>query len=96
MPYHNHKKIFSFIKFGFFLRVRRNRRANIRKVFLLVENRFQGNDGKFLYFAPRFENLGRGRTIFWNKYEKLFQSGCSFLKIKGVFHGGGGGGGRIG
>lgn len=80
MPYHNHKKLFSFIKFGFFLRVRRNWRANIRKVFLFVENRFQGNDSKFLYFAPRFEKLGRGRTIFWNKHEKLFQSGCFFFK----------------
>ena len=47
MPYHNNKKLFSFIKFGFFLRVRRNWRVNIRKVFLFVENRFQGNDGKF-------------------------------------------------
>lgn len=47
MPYHNNKKLFSFIKFAFFLRVRRNWRANIRKVFLFVENRFQGNDGKF-------------------------------------------------
>ena len=81
IPYYNYKKLFSFIKLCFFLKVWWNGRANKKNVFLLVENRFLGNYAKIIYFAHTFEKFDWGRIFIWKNYRKYFQGSYSFVKL---------------